>query len=59
MPSNDTLISLIPKACTAHPLTLNISSVIIALLLGSSKLFLASKYLAPVKSQYNLNISNP
>ena len=57
--STKTLISLIPNACSAHPLILSLPLVIISELEGDSKLLFAGKYSELVASQYNLNSSIP
>ena len=54
-----TLISFIPNACNAQPLTLNLPSVIKSEFEGDSKLLFAGKYSELVASQYNLNSSIP
>ena len=57
--STKTLISVIPKACKAQPLILNLPLVITSEFDGDSKLLFAGKYSEFVASQYNLNSSTP
>ena len=57
--STKTLISLIPNACKAQPLILNLPLVITSESAGDSKLLLAGKYSELVASQYSLNSSIP